>query len=168
MTGSLTQKFVKEIMRLHGVPKVIIFNSDPKFMARFWQTVHEAFRTKLKFNMTLHSQTDGQMERTIQTLEDLLRLSVKAFLGNQISCLPLIEFVYNKSYHSSIGMASYEALHLHKCRMPFCWQKGKNTCPLNLRQFRRLPKISALFWKGCGRLKSDKECTMIKDIGKQI
>ena len=68
-----------------------------------------------------HPQTDGQSERTIQTLEDLLRASVIDFGGNWEKHLPLVEFSYNNSYHTSIQCAPFEALYGRKCRSPLCW-----------------------------------------------
>jgi len=72
---------------------------------------------------TYHPQTDGQSERTIQSLEDLLRTCVLDHLGTWSDVLPLVEFSYNNSYHSSIGMALYETLYGRRCRTPLCWQQ---------------------------------------------
>ena len=77
--------------------------------------------TQLNLSTTYHPQTDGQSERTIQTLEDMLRSCALDFEGNWEEHLPLVEFAYNNSYHSSIGMAPYEALYGRKCRSPICW-----------------------------------------------
>ena len=71
--------------------------------------------------MAFHPQTDGQAERTIQTLEDMLRACVIDFRGSWDDHLPLIEFAYNNSYHASIQMAPYEALYGRKCRSPIGW-----------------------------------------------
>jgi hypothetical protein len=68
-----------------------------------------------------HPQTDGQSERTIQTLEDMLRACVLDFGGSWDNYLPLVEFSYNNSYHASIGMPPYEMLYGRKCRTPICW-----------------------------------------------
>jgi len=68
-----------------------------------------------------HPQTDGQSERTIQSLEDLLRTCILDHLGAWDEVLPLIEFTYNNNFHASIGMALYEALYGRRCRTPFCW-----------------------------------------------
>ena len=76
--------------------------------------------TILDFSTAFHSQTDGQSERTIQTLEDMLQMCVIDFGGQWDLHLPMIEFVYNNSYHASIGMAPYEALYERKCRSPMC------------------------------------------------
>ena len=71
---------------------------------------------------------DGQTERTIQSLEDLLRACVLDQGGSWDSHLPLIEFTYNNSFHASIGMAPYEALYGRRCRTPLCWyESGEST-----------------------------------------
>ncbi|GKC61059.1 putative reverse transcriptase domain, ribonuclease H-like domain, aspartic peptidase domain protein [Tanacetum coccineum] len=68
-------------------------------------------------------QTDGQSERTIQTLEDMLRACVIDFGNSWDRHLPLVEFSYNNSYHTSIKAAPYEALYERKCRSPVCWSE---------------------------------------------
>ena len=68
-----------------------------------------------------HPQTDGQSERTIQALEDMLRACVLDFGGSWKLYLPLVEFAYNNSFQASIGMAPYEALYGRRCRSPVCW-----------------------------------------------
>ncbi|GKB26701.1 putative reverse transcriptase domain-containing protein [Tanacetum coccineum] len=70
-----------------------------------------------------HPQTDGQSERTIQTLEDMLRACVMDFEKGWERHLPLIEFSYNNSYHTSIKAAHFEALYGRKCRSPIYWAK---------------------------------------------
>ena len=90
------------------------------FTSVFWQVLNKAMGTRLNSSTTFHPQTDGQSERTIQTLEDMLRMCVMDFGGQWDSHLPLIEFAYNNSYHASIEMASYEALYGRKCRSPLC------------------------------------------------
>jgi hypothetical protein len=75
-----------------------------------------------------HPQTDGQSERTIQTIEDMLRVCVIDFKGNWDEHLPLVEFSYNNSYHASIGMPPYEALYGRRCRSPLYWEEvGERT-----------------------------------------
>jgi len=71
--------------------------------------------TKLRFSTAYHLQTDGQLERTIQTLEDMLRACVLDFSGSWACYLPLVEFSYNNSFQASIGMAPYKALYGQKC-----------------------------------------------------
>jgi len=77
--------------------------------------------TKLHLSSAYHPQTDGQSERTIQSLEDLLRACVLEDSSSWDRRLPLIEFTYNNNFHSSIGMALYEVLYGGKCRTPLCW-----------------------------------------------
>ncbi|KAL2224635.1 UNVERIFIED_CONTAM: Transposon Ty3-G Gag-Pol polyprotein [Sesamum indicum] len=77
--------------------------------------------TKLHFSTAFHPQTDGQSEKMIQTLEDMMRACTMEFKGNWDDHLPLMEFAYNNSFHSSIGMAPYEALYGRRCRSPICW-----------------------------------------------
>ncbi|GJV65265.1 putative reverse transcriptase domain-containing protein [Tanacetum coccineum] len=74
-------------------------------------------------SMTYHPETDGQSERTIQTLEDMLRACVIDFGKGWEKHLPLVEFSYNNSYHASIKAAPFEALYGQKCRSPVCWAK---------------------------------------------
>ncbi|KAL0290647.1 UNVERIFIED_CONTAM: hypothetical protein Sangu_2564900 [Sesamum angustifolium] len=66
--------------------------------------------------------TDEQSEKTIQTLEDMMSACIMEFKGNWDDHLPLMEFAYNNSFHSSIGMAPYEALYGRRCRSPVCWE----------------------------------------------
>ncbi|KZV24108.1 Retrotransposon protein, Ty3-gypsy subclass, partial [Dorcoceras hygrometricum] len=79
--------------------------------------------TKLTFSTAFHLQTDGQSERVIQVLEDLLRACIIDFLESWDLKLPLVEFAYNNSFQASIQMAPYEALYGHKCRTPVPWDE---------------------------------------------
>ncbi|GJY15038.1 putative reverse transcriptase domain-containing protein [Tanacetum coccineum] len=74
-----------------------------------------------------HPETDGQSERTIQTLEDMLRACVLDFGKGWDKHLPLVEFSYNNSYHTSIKAAPFEALYGRKCRSPICWAEVGDT-----------------------------------------
>ncbi|KAH9685255.1 Endonuclease [Citrus sinensis] len=115
--------YVAEIVRLHGVPVSIVSDRDSRFTSKFWTSLQNALGTKLNFSTAFHPQTDGQSERTIQTLEDMLRACVMEFKGNWDNYLPLMEFAYNNSYQASIEMAPYEALYSRKCRTPVCWDE---------------------------------------------
>jgi len=117
----LTQLYIKEVVRLHEIPSSIVSNKDPRFTSRFWESLHQALGTKLRLSSAYHPQTDGQSEWTIQSLEDLLRACVLEHKGSWNTFLPLIEFTYNNRFHSSIGMAPFEALYGRKCRTTLCW-----------------------------------------------
>ncbi|KZV49483.1 hypothetical protein F511_13782 [Dorcoceras hygrometricum] len=86
-----------------------------------WKSLHKALGTKLTFSTAFHTQTNGQPEIVIQTLEDLLRACVLDFAESWDSKLPLVEFTYNNSYQASIETAPYEALYGRKCRSPIHW-----------------------------------------------
>ncbi|KAD5317445.1 hypothetical protein E3N88_17391 [Mikania micrantha] len=117
----LTRLYVKEVVSRHGIPTSIISDRDSKFTSRLWKTLHDALGTRLDMSTAYHPQTDGQSERTIQTLEDMLRACVIDFGSSWDTHLPLIEFSYNNSYHTSIKAAPFEALYGRKCRSPICW-----------------------------------------------
>ena len=80
--------------------------------------------TTLHFSITFHSQTDGQSERTIQILKDMLRACVLEFKDSWVDHLSLVEFAYNNSCQASIGITPYEALYGRKCRTPLCWDEA--------------------------------------------
>nr|GEY99764.1 putative reverse transcriptase domain-containing protein [Tanacetum cinerariifolium] len=117
----LTQLYLKETVCRHGVPISIISDRDSKFTSRFWRSLQEALGTRLDMSTAYHPETDGQSERTIQTLEDMLRACVIDFGGSWDRHLPLVEFSYNNSYHASIKAAPFEALYGWKCRSPVYW-----------------------------------------------
>jgi hypothetical protein len=73
--------------------------------------------TTLKFSTSAHPQTDGQSERVIQILKDMLRVYVLDFDYQWIGCLPFAKLAYNNNYQASIGMAPYEALYGRKCQV---------------------------------------------------
>src|ERR1044071_7583051 len=89
--------------------------------SRFWKALHKALGTQLDMSTAYHPQTDGQSERMIQTLEDMLRACVIDFGQSWEIHLPLVEFSYNNSYHSSIKATPFQALYGRKCRSPLCW-----------------------------------------------
>ncbi|GJQ93050.1 putative reverse transcriptase domain-containing protein [Tanacetum coccineum] len=117
----LARLYLNEIVARHGVPISIISDRDSRFTSRFWQSMQEALGTRLDMSTTYHPQTDGQSERTIQTLEDMLRACVLDFGGSWDVHLPLVEFSYNNSYHASVRCAPFEALYGRKCRSPIMW-----------------------------------------------
>jgi len=110
----MAKRYVNEIVKLHGVPVSIVSDRDPRFVSNFWKSLQGALGTKLNLSTAFHPQTDGQSERTIQTLEDMLRSCIIDFGGSWDEHLYLAEFSYNNNYHSSIKMA-------RKCRSPIFW-----------------------------------------------
>ncbi|GKB37859.1 putative reverse transcriptase domain-containing protein [Tanacetum coccineum] len=88
----LMRRYLKEIISRHGVPVSIISDRDGRFTSHFWQSLQKALGTQLDMSTTYHPQTDGQSERTIQTLEDMLRACVLDFGKGWDKHLPLVEF----------------------------------------------------------------------------
>ncbi|GJX04850.1 putative reverse transcriptase domain-containing protein [Tanacetum coccineum] len=119
----LTRQYLKEVVCRHGVPLSIISDRDSGFAFGFWRSFQNALGTNLNMSTAYHPETDGQSERTIQTLEDMLRACVIDFGGSWDRHLPLVEFSYNNSYHASIKAAPFEALYGRKCRSPVCWNE---------------------------------------------
>ncbi|GKB96796.1 putative reverse transcriptase domain-containing protein [Tanacetum coccineum] len=119
----LAQLYLKEIVCKHGMPTSIISDRDILFTLRFWKSLQEAMGTQLDMSTAYHPETDGQSERTIQTLEDMLRACVIDFGNSWDRHLPLVKFSYNNSYHASIKAAPFEALYRRKCRSPVCWSE---------------------------------------------
>ncbi|GJS53054.1 putative reverse transcriptase domain-containing protein [Tanacetum coccineum] len=119
----LTQLYLKEVVCRHGVPISIISDRDRHFTFRLWRLLQKVLGTNLDMSTAYHPQTDGQRERTIKTLEDMLRACVIDFGSSWDRYFPLAEFSYNNSYHASIKAAPYEALYGRKCRSPVCWSE---------------------------------------------
>ncbi|GJV00570.1 putative reverse transcriptase domain-containing protein [Tanacetum coccineum] len=105
----LMRQYLKEVVSRHGVPVSIISDRDSRFTFQFWQSLQKALGTQLDVSMTYHLQNDGQSERTIQMLEDMLRACVIDFVKRWDRHLPLVEFSYNNSYHTRIKDAPFEA-----------------------------------------------------------
>ncbi|GJY62919.1 reverse transcriptase domain-containing protein [Tanacetum coccineum] len=90
---------LKEIVYSHGVPCVIISDRDPRFASRFWRSLQKSLGTNLDMSTAYHPETDGQSERTIQTLEDMLRACLIDFGSGWDKHLPFwSKFSYNNSY----------------------------------------------------------------------
>ncbi|GJU01630.1 putative reverse transcriptase domain-containing protein [Tanacetum coccineum] len=108
---NLARLYLNRIVARHGIPASIICDRDGRFTLNFWISFQKALGTDISMSTAYHPETDGQSERTIQTLEDMLRACVIDFGKGWVKHLPLAEFLYNNSYHASIKAASYEALY---------------------------------------------------------
>ncbi|XP_073132588.1 uncharacterized protein [Henckelia pumila] len=112
-----------EVVRLHEIPLNIFSDRDPRFASRFWGSFQRALGTTLILSTAYHLEIDGQSERTIRTLEDMLRATVMDFGPAWYDHLALVEFAYNNSYQNNIGMAPFEALYGRRCRTPLFWDE---------------------------------------------
>nr|GEV43889.1 putative reverse transcriptase domain-containing protein [Tanacetum cinerariifolium] len=140
----LAELYLKEIVCKHGVPVSVISDRDSLFTSRFWVSLQKALGTQLDLSTTYHPETDGQSERTIQTLEDMLRSCVIDFGSSWDKHLPLVEFSYNNSYHASIKTASFEALYGRKCRSR---QKRYADLKRRLTEFEVIERIGPVAYK---------------------
>nr|GEY53452.1 retrotransposon protein, putative, Ty3-gypsy subclass [Tanacetum cinerariifolium] len=111
----LTRQYLKEVVSRHEVLVLIIFDRDGKFTSYFWKSLNKELGTRLDMSTAYHPQTDGQSERTIQTLKDMLHTCVLDFGKGWDRHLPLVEFFYRNSYHTNIKAAPFEALYGRKC-----------------------------------------------------
>jgi hypothetical protein len=117
----ISKIFMKEIFRLHGIPKEIISDRDTKFTSNFWKSLFVGFETKLLFSTIYHPQTDGKIERVNQVLEDMSRMHVMHQPKKWEDYLPLVEFAYNNGYQESLKMSPFEALYGRQCNIPISW-----------------------------------------------
>ncbi|GJV25529.1 reverse transcriptase domain-containing protein [Tanacetum coccineum] len=117
----LARLYLNRIVARHRIPASIIYDRDGRFTSNFWRSFQKAISIDISISTAYHPEMDGQSERTIQTLEDMLRACMIDFGKGWVKHLPLVEFSYNNSYHASIKAAPYEALYGRKCRSPACW-----------------------------------------------
>ena len=103
--------FVRDIFKLHGLPKAIVFDLDVKFNSNFWKGLFAYLGTKLNFSTAYHPQIDGQTKRVNQVLEDMLCMCVMDKPTKWEDYLHLVEFAYNNGQQVSLGMSPYEALY---------------------------------------------------------
>nr|GEU34786.1 putative reverse transcriptase domain-containing protein [Tanacetum cinerariifolium] len=120
----LTKLYLKEVVTRPGITISIIFDRDPRFALNFWRAFQKALGTRLDMSTTYHPETDGQSERTIQILEDMLRACAIDYGKSWERLLPLVKFSYNNIYRTSIKAAPFKALYGRKCRSPVCWAES--------------------------------------------
>ncbi|GJW64187.1 putative reverse transcriptase domain-containing protein [Tanacetum coccineum] len=102
---------LNRIVTRHGIPASIICDHDGRFTLNLWRSFQKALGTDISKSTAYHPENNGQSERTIQTLEDMLRACVIDFGKGWVKHLSLAEFSYSNSYHASIKAAPYEALY---------------------------------------------------------
>ncbi|GJT67006.1 putative reverse transcriptase domain-containing protein [Tanacetum coccineum] len=120
---NITMEFITKLPKSsQGCDTIwMIVDRLTKFASNFWRSLQRDLGTSLDMCIVYHPQTDKQSERTIQTLEDILRACVIDFGKGWVNLLPSVEFSYNNSYHASIKAVPFEALYGQKCRSPVCW-----------------------------------------------
>nr|GEX84820.1 hypothetical protein [Tanacetum cinerariifolium] len=118
----LMRLYMKEVVTRHGVHVFIISNRNGRFMSLFWKALPKALGTRLDMSMAYHPQTDGQSERTFQTLKDMLRACVIDFGKSWDRYLPLVEFSYNNKV-GDVQLTGPENVH-ETTRKPVDFQVG--------------------------------------------
>nr|GEU84249.1 putative reverse transcriptase domain-containing protein [Tanacetum cinerariifolium] len=117
----LARMYLKEVVTRHKILVSIICNRDLRFASNLWRSLQKALGTSLDMSIAYHPQTNGQSERTIQTLEDMMRACVIDFGKGWVNHLSLVKFSYNNSYHVSIKAEPFEAPYQRTCHLPVCW-----------------------------------------------
>ena len=112
--AGVAKAFLNNVVKLHGLPLSIIFDSDKIFTSSFWKELFRVWGTELQMSIAYHLQTDGQAERVNQCLEMYLRCVVHDCPAKWKSWLPQAKFGYNSTFHSSLGCTPYKALYGHE------------------------------------------------------
>jgi hypothetical protein len=120
----LAELYMSRIVYLHEVPKKIMSDRGTQFTLKFWKRLHETLDTQLRFSSAYHPQTDGQIERVNQILEDMLRACALQYGTNWDKSISYAEFSYNNSYQESLKMAPFEMLYGHRCRTLLFWSEA--------------------------------------------
>jgi transposase InsO family protein len=122
----LAELYMSRIVCLHGVSKKIVSDRGTQFTSKFWERLHETLDTQLHFSSAYHPQTNGQIERVNQILEDMLRACALHYGRSWDKNLSYAKFSYNNSYQESLKMAPFEMLYGCRCRTPlFCSETGE-------------------------------------------
>ena len=100
---------MREVFKHHGLPDEIISDRGPQFIAKFWTHLLESLGISRKLSSSYHPQTDGQTERTNQTLEQYLHCFINYQQDDWMDFLHMAEFAYNNSIHSSTGFTPFFA-----------------------------------------------------------
>jgi transposase InsO family protein len=103
--------FLQAVFRLHGVPREIVSDRDPRFTAAFWSQLFKRLGTKFNMSTANHPQTDGQSERANRTIEEILRCFVSPHHDDWDEYLAIVEFAYNDSVQASTGFTPFYALY---------------------------------------------------------
>jgi len=108
---NISKLFFREAVRLHGLPRSIVSDTDPKFISHFWKTLWEKLGTRLHFSTSGHAQTDGQTEVVNRSLGTMLRAIMKGNHKSWEEYLPHIEFAYNRVVHKTTNASPFEVVY---------------------------------------------------------
>jgi hypothetical protein len=112
---------MKEMFRLHCIPKMWISDRDVKFTSTFWKELFVGLNTNLNSSTSYHPQMDGQTEWTNQIVEYILHMYVRTKPSKWEEYLHLVEFAYNNGYQTLAKMSPFEVLYEKKCTTVISW-----------------------------------------------
>lgn len=118
--------FVKEIIRLHGIPTSIVLDRDKVFTSSFWREINRLSGTTLKLSLAYHLKTYGQTEVTNRGIEMFLRSMIHDQPRKWLELLPWAELWHNSTYNISIGMSPFLALYGKEASSFTKIQRGKS------------------------------------------
>jgi transposase InsO family protein len=104
----VAEVYIKEVVRLHGIPELIVSDRDTKFTSQFWKELSKILGQRLLMSMAYHLQTNGSSERVIQVMSQILRLVINDHQTNWVDQLPLVEFAMNSAKNESTGTTPFE------------------------------------------------------------
>lgn len=146
MVLEIVWKYIEEIVRLHGLSARIVSYRYPRFTSHFWRDFQKTLVTRVNISTAYHLQMYGQSERTIRTLEDMLRACTLDWEKSWERHFPLVDFAYNtSSIEVSIRMSPYEALYGQPCRTPLCCTQMRKHCMIGP-EVLEIPRILN-FWR---------------------
>ncbi|MCO5603769.1 hypothetical protein L7F22_057921 [Adiantum nelumboides] len=121
----MARVFLAQIFKHHGMPKSIVSDRDPRMTGLFWRALFENLGTKVSFSSAYHPQTDGQSEIANSTILDLLKSYVSERQTDWEKYLPLVEYAYNNTVHSTTGLAPFEIIYGKPMLPPILMTKDK-------------------------------------------
>ncbi|GAU16304.1 hypothetical protein TSUD_299360 [Trifolium subterraneum] len=122
---TIAEIFVREVVRLHGVPLSIVSDRDPIFISNFWKELFKLQGTKLRMSTSYHPETDGQTEVVNRCLETYLRCFISDQLGTWSNWLSWSEYWFNTSYHTTTGKTPYEIVYGRTPPVITRWVQGE-------------------------------------------
>ena len=107
MAVDTARSFMDVVVRLHGVPRVIVSDRDTRFTNNFWKEICRLMGTSLAMSSGFYPQTDGQTERANRSIEEMMRAYVGRRQNDWDERLGMMEYAYNNAVHSSSGYTPF-------------------------------------------------------------
>jgi hypothetical protein len=131
-TTNIAEINIREIVRLHEIPKTIVLDRDTNFTSNFWRGLFVGFGTNMNFNTAYHRQSYGKIERVNRVIEDMFRMYVMDNPSKWEDHLHLVEFAYNNGYQDSLKMIPFEAFYGRKHNNLVSWANPTDRVVLGL------------------------------------